>query len=58
MTRLDSNNVLWFLMGDLLRFSPWSGGLGRQAQAGAHMDKFCVENAIWLLGFFWRGHVF
>ena len=25
----DSNNVAWFLMGDLLRLSPWSGGLGR-----------------------------
>ena len=25
-TRPDSNNVAWFLMGDFLRFSPWSGG--------------------------------
>ena len=22
------NNVTWFLMGDFLRLSPWSGGLG------------------------------
>ena len=33
-------------MGDLLRLSPWSGGLG----------PFCVENAIWLLRF-WYGRV-
>ena len=26
-------------MGDLLRLSPWSEGLGRQAQVGALMDK-------------------
>ena len=26
-TRSDPNNVAWFLMGDFLRFSPWSGGL-------------------------------
>ena len=25
-------------MGDLLRFSSWSGGLGRQAQAGAPFE--------------------
>ena len=24
------NNVVWFLMGDFLRLSPWSGGLGRR----------------------------
>ena len=24
----DSNNVTWILMGDFLKFSPWSGGLG------------------------------
>ena len=28
---LTRNNVAWFLMGDFLRLSPWSGGLGRQA---------------------------
>ena len=33
MTRSDPNNVTWFLMGDFLRLSPWSKGLGRQAQA-------------------------
>ena len=37
--RPDPNNIAWFLMGDLLRLSPWSGGLGRQAQVGALMDK-------------------
>ena len=26
MTRPDSNNIAWFLMGDLLRLSLWSGG--------------------------------
>ena len=26
------NNVTWFLMRDLLRLSPWSEDLGRQAQ--------------------------
>ena len=28
-TQPNPNNVAWFLMGDLLRLSPWSGGLGR-----------------------------
>ena len=28
-TQPDPNNVVWFLMGDLLRLIPWSGGLGR-----------------------------
>ena len=28
MTRLNPNNIAWFLLGDLLRLSPWSGGLG------------------------------
>ena len=27
--RPDPNNIAWFLMGDLLRLSPWSEGLGR-----------------------------
>ena len=36
-----------FLMGDFLRFSLWSGGLGRQAQACAQD----VKNAIMRLGF-------
>ena len=36
---LTRNNIRWFLMGDFWRLSPWSGGLGRQAQAGALMDK-------------------
>ena len=26
--RPNLNNIAWFLMGDLLRLSPWSGGLG------------------------------
>ena len=26
--RPDSNNIVWFLMGDLLRLSPWNGSLG------------------------------
>ena len=48
----DPNNVAWFLMGDFLRFSPWSGGLGRQIQKKKiFLDLFGVENAIWLLGF-------
>ena len=38
-TRPDSNNIAWFLMGDLLRLSPWSWGLGREAQVGVLMDK-------------------
>ena len=25
---LTRNNVAWFLMGDFLKLSPWSGGLG------------------------------
>ena len=25
---LTQNDVVWFLMGDFLRLSPWSGGLG------------------------------
>ena len=29
-TQLDPNNVAWFLMGDFLRLSPQSGGLGQQ----------------------------
>ena len=29
MTRPYSNNVAWFLMRDLLRLSPWSGGLSQ-----------------------------
>ena len=39
MTRLNSNNVAWFLIGDFLRLSPWSEDLGQQAQAEALMDK-------------------
>ena len=35
----DPNNVAWFLMGDFLRLSRWSRGLGRQAQAEALIDK-------------------
>ena len=27
------NNVAWFLIGDFLRLSPWSRGLGQEAQA-------------------------
>ena len=38
-TRPDLNNIVWFLMGDFWRLSPWSGGLGQRAQAGALMDK-------------------
>ena len=29
--RVGKECIAWFLMGDLLRFSPWNGGLGRQA---------------------------
>ena len=52
MTRPDSNNVVWFLMGDFLRLSPWSEGLGWQAQAGALMRRknfglFC--SPLWIL---------
>ena len=25
---LTRNNITWFLMGDFMRLSPWSGGLG------------------------------
>ena len=28
-TQPDQNNIAWFLMGDLLRLSPWSRGLGQ-----------------------------
>ena len=27
------NNVVWFLMGNFLRLSSWTGGLGQYAQA-------------------------
>ena len=39
MIRPDLNNVAWFLMGDFFRLSPWSKGLGRQAQVEVLMDK-------------------
>ena len=49
-----------FLMGDLLRLSPWSGGLGRQAQAETLIfSPFC--NSLWILcaryrnRFWWLG---
>ena len=44
------NNVAWFLMGDFLRLSPWSGGL-------THFVTHCescaqdVENVFWWLAF-------
>ena len=44
------NNVAWFLMGDFLRLSPWSGGLGENILA--HFVAYCksyaqdVENAV------------
>ena len=41
-TQPNPNNVAWFLMGDFLRLSAWSGGLG----AGC-------KNHFWWLGFYY-----
>ena len=40
--RPDPNNIVWFLMGDLLRLSPWSGGLGRK-----FFSPFLYRNRLW-----------
>ena len=46
-TRPDLNNVAWFLMGDLLRLSPWSGGPSRKR-------NFVIRVLLWvLLPCFW-----
>ena len=55
-TQPDSNNIVWFLMGDFLRFSPWSGGLplGKIfARFVAHCESYAqdLENPILRLGF-------
>ena len=68
-TQPDLNNVVWFLMEDLLRLSLWSGGLSQQAQVGALMDKPCPREknfgpfygSLWILcagyrnRFWWLG---
>ena len=42
--RLNLNNIAWFLMGDLLRLSPWSEGLGRQARLAHCGTAFCNQD--------------
>ena len=43
MTQLDSNNVAWFLMGDFLRLSSWSGDLGRLDCFVTHCES-CAQD--------------
>ena len=46
------NNVIWFLIGDFLRFSSWSGDLGWQAQVEALIVKPFGGSGAILLGKF------
>ena len=53
MTRPDPNNVAWFLMGDFLRLSLWSGGNWGNflARFVAHCESYAqdVENVIFVI---------